>query len=411
MMILKTKCLDLLDEYNHGKNRSAKMTRQFMETWDDQQCALWLTNHFDYDIQNDRRMEPEEVEAINLEKINNMNFTDVIVGFSGGKDSVATTVRVCEIFGDLPVTVHIAFSDTGNESKMTYDYVKLISENLYKNYGVSIQWLQPERDFMDLVRHKGMFPVNSRRFCTEHLKVIPMRNFYSKLVGDGKRILMCQGMRRSESFARAHIPQLEFDADWGSWQYRPLCYVKSLHDIFESAFKIVTMEEVLQIYRNNAPKDPVLYQWGLNRIISFGYPANPHYGLGFTRLGCAPCFMSSKYNVRLTSLFLGSSISQIRQVEREVGATFFFRTKVPERFHDMVVVGKDGRRWSVPSIDAVAAWSKTKHYSRGSEPEEDLLANIPRFSTREENLLNIGSEHDLNGTKAPNCGLNVGLCE
>lgn len=435
-------CLSLIDDFNKGKSEAWQIKEEFVGTWSEEMAKEWLYKHYDIDPTTGKQLPYEVIEKRNLEFIKEKGFKDIIVGFSGGKDSVATAVKVCKQFADI-AKIHVVFCDTGNESSMTYDYVDLISRKLGDAYGIEIKWLKPDRYFMDLVKHKGMFPVNTRRFCTDHLKLIPLKRFRDRiavihyietnlvpfgvemtedlivdlcndkeLVREALRmesILMCQGLRRSESLPRRHTPQVEYDSDWGVWQYRPLCYEDSLHSIFEYSMEVATLDDVVALYKKNRPIDEKAYQWGLNRVINFGYAANPHYALGFTRLGCAPCFMSRKMNVRLLGLFSPDKITEIKEVEREIDSTFFWRGKVPERFHNHEWVSDKGKVWSVATIDAVVKWSNTKPYARNSKPEVDLFANLPCPVSRAENLeRSIDNELNLNDES---CTIYGGLCE
>jgi 3'-phosphoadenosine 5'-phosphosulfate sulfotransferase (PAPS reductase)/FAD synthetase len=54
-----------------------------------------------------------------------------VLSFSGGKDSTATLIHLIKVLGIVPIVV---FCDTGNESKITHDYIDYVSE-LLKSWG------------------------------------------------------------------------------------------------------------------------------------------------------------------------------------------------------------------------------------------------------------------------------------
>jgi 3'-phosphoadenosine 5'-phosphosulfate sulfotransferase (PAPS reductase)/FAD synthetase len=95
-----------------------------------------------------------------------------IILFSGGKDSAALIVWAEKNLDDF----EIVFCDTGNESSITYDYINSVADFLDREVVV----LMPERNFLDLAKHKQRFPSTKVRFCTTDLKVKPTIDYILK---------------------------------------------------------------------------------------------------------------------------------------------------------------------------------------------------------------------------------------
>lgn len=91
---------------------------------------------------------------------------------------------------------------------------------------------------------------------------------------------------------------------------------------------------------------------------------NPLYLLGAKRVGCFPCIMSRKSEIRNIAKNFPERIDFIREQEwvGENGNahSFFPRKKVPEDFRSRQVTTKKGEIVNVAMIDDVVAWSKTK---------------------------------------------------
>ena len=87
------------------------------------------------------------------------------------------------------------------------------------------------------------------------------------------------------------------------------------------------------------------------------------YAKGALRVGCAPCIMSRKSEVRLLARNYPDRIDMIRTAEISIShnkgyASFFSRTKVPDRFRSREIVTKSGEKMKVATIDDVVSWSR-----------------------------------------------------
>jgi 3'-phosphoadenosine 5'-phosphosulfate sulfotransferase (PAPS reductase)/FAD synthetase len=123
-----------------------------------------------------------------------------VVSVSGGRTSGMMLRGVLDAYGgQLPADVHAIFTNTGEEHPDTLAFVREMSTR----WGVDILWLEydptaPEsyarvdydtaaRDgepFAALVRAKRYLPNAVTRFCTQELKLAPMRAYMTARYGD-----------------------------------------------------------------------------------------------------------------------------------------------------------------------------------------------------------------------------------
>lgn len=269
-----------------------------------------------------------------------------LVSISGGKDSTALALYAIEKNTE---NLEFVFSDTGNEAKVTYDYIDYLDQELYNRSGKHIVRLKADfsalikkrqerllnkgeterakhmvssgNPFLDLCLVKGRFPSTMARFCTQELKVFTAKAHINSYLSKGISVNNWSGIRHEESTKRSTMEERELffkDKTTGAecWHYRPL-------------LKWTT-------------KDVFGY------IHSKGLKHNPLYDAGFTRVGCFPCIMCRKKELKLISEKFPNEIDRLRQWEDIVGkasargkSTFF-----------KIVKDRD-------CIDKVVEWSKT----------------------------------------------------
>jgi 3'-phosphoadenosine 5'-phosphosulfate sulfotransferase (PAPS reductase)/FAD synthetase len=255
-----------------------------------------------------------------------------VLSFSGGKDSTALYLLAMELgqkhgFPFLPV-----FADTGNEHPATLDYVRDLPG---RTGGPAIRWVKadfagdiarkrtfvaerwPEHGvpaervaralevlrptgvpFLDLCLVKGRFPSRRAQFCTGELKIAPiMEQVVMPLLDAGRRVLSWQGVRATESPARARLAKFEHRGD-GYWIWRPLLRW--------------TADEVFALHRRH------------------GIEPNPLYRAGMHRVGCMPCVNCRKDELRQIARRYPEQIERIAEWEALVaqaskrGAATFF---------------------------------------------------------------------------------------
>lgn len=136
-----------------------------------------------------------------------------VVSFSGGRTSAYLLRCVLDAHGGvLPPDLHVVFANTGEEDPRTLDFVKRCADE----WRVRIVWVEyhdaspgrwrevdyhtASRDgapFAEMLDRKGMLPNGRARFCTQELKLRPMREY-----------MRAQGYRDDE---RSNVVGLRWD--------------------------------------------------------------------------------------------------------------------------------------------------------------------------------------------------------
>lgn len=287
----------------------------------------------------------------------NLNDCDIIhAGISGGKDSQAAATWLVRESGVPIDKIRLSFNDTGNEHQYTYAHIRQIESWL----GVRIEWIRAELDFYQLAQKNKRFPWAKGRFCTQYLKMRPTQQHILQWMREGKRVLLITGVRRAESEARSHLEEFGFDTYFACDVYRPLI------------------------------------DWTTAQIFAYiqsqGQVPNPLYALGAQRVGCLPCVMSRKSEIRMIADKFPERIDMIREAERntgEGGAGFFSSSGIPKKFHRTTFVCH-GKPVKVANIDDVVDWA---HTARGGREYDS------------------GPQGRLFGDDIPVCTINSGACE
>lgn len=205
----------------------------------------------------------------------------VVASISGGKDSAAMSLALTE----AGIEHDRVFLDTGWEHPTTYEYLR---GELSKVIG-PIHEVKPPLQMLDLIRKKGMFPSRQRRFCTQELKIFPMRLHLRTLMEtEGVACVNTVGVRGQESEERAKLREWEYEETYGCDVWRPLLSW--------------TEADVIETHRRH------------------GLKPNPLYLQGATRVGCWPCINSRKSEVRLLGEIDPARVAQLAELEQEVEA-------------------------------------------------------------------------------------------
>ncbi|MEP9118749.1 phosphoadenosine phosphosulfate reductase family protein [Enterobacter roggenkampii] len=304
-----------------------------------------------------------------------------IVSISGGKDSLAQSLRAIES-GVEHLNV---FADTGHEHPETMEYLEYLEQKLGpvkrvkadftrqiegKRKFIATRWpvtlveecgMTPEEaaervaqaleilhptgiPFLDLCMLKGRFPSTKARFCSTELKHHPVRDWVVlPALEEFEEVILWQGVRAQESPARANLPDWEEDADDtpGLHVYRPI--LKWQH------------EDVFAIAKRH------------------GIKPNPLYQQGCSRVGCMPCIHARKSELAEIFSRWPEEIKRVAEWERLVAAcsrrgnsTFFPTTHDPRRAEkriELITVDAYG-------IESYRDWAMT---TRGGA-QFDLLA-------------------------------------
>jgi len=225
----------------------------------------------------------------------------LVVSVSGGKDSTACCLHLMEL-GYGPDDYDRIFFDTGWEHDFLYDYVEndlpavvgpvtrlsaqidlpddvvAIAEKFEKMLGV---------DYSSMVRlclKKGMFPSRVRRWCTQHLKVYPARDYLLEREG---QVINVVGIRAQESAARSMMLEWEHSGTFKCDVWRPLI------DWSE--------EDVIGIHQRHGVR-----------------PCRLYLEQGSTRVGCYPCIFARKAELRAMSDYTPERLEVLGELEKVV---------------------------------------------------------------------------------------------
>lgn len=250
-----------------------------------------------------------------------------IISVSGGKDSTALYLLAQELFGNtfLPV-----FADTGNEHPVTVNYVrnlhhmasgpevKIVKADFAKR--LKAKGIEPTGNpFMDMMLWKGRAPSTKAQFCTEHVKLWPIRFYLDKHYPKEKyRWTMYTGIRAGESPRRAKMES------------------ESWNDFFDC-------KQVLPLLRYTTEHVFALLE-------KRGVPPNPLYELGFTRVGCFPCIHANKGEL---SNLPDWAWDKIEEWENRLGRSWFPAGYLPGM-----------PKGQIPKISEVREWCKTSRGGR-----------------------------------------------
>lgn len=205
--------------------------------------------------------------------------------------------------------------------------------------------------FLDLCKWKGRFPSSKARFCTEELKKKPIMEYQESLLEEYDRIVVWVGVRRDESASRAKI-ESEWECEFGDqlsdhetsegiWLYRPILDW--------------TVDDVFDCHRKH------------------GIEPNPLYKIGMGRVGCMPCVMCRKDELKQIGLRCSSEVDRVEKWELEVA-------KVSKRgnstlFHVGQIHGiSDNNLISTEKhgIRSAVEWAKTSRGGRQFNMFDDL---------------------------------------
>lgn len=259
-----------------------------------------------------------------------------LIGISGGKDSTALLLWARYESGYETGSVRAIYNAHSNDPQETLDYVQMLSERVHP-----VEFIKPPMDFYQLAYHKKRFPSRRARFCTEQLKLEPTREYIRTLQREGHEVVIHSGVRADESRERALLPESDWDDYFDCEVLRPLLRWV-LADV-----------------------------WAIHE--RYDIQPNPLYALGSKRVGCLPCIMSRKSELRMIGRLFPERVTMIREAENRFieihgePRTFFHRTTTTAPFRSLTVTQKDGQSVPVPTIDDVILWSQT---SRGGKQFE-----------------------------------------
>lgn len=247
-----------------------------------------------------------------------------IVTFSGGKDSLAALLWVRNNFTKKFTVV---FCDTGWESKITYNYIKEISEKL--EFELVVVKSKKYDGFIDLAEKKKRFPSTKARFCTIELKTIPMIDYLLDEVKED--FIVIQGIRGSESESRSKMQE---QCNYFKYYLEPYGTDKKGKPKFHTYRK----KEILNFSQKFATDvwRPI-FKWSSQQTVDYilenGLDLNPLYKEGMKRVGCFPCIMSGHKEIFQLQKRFPETIDKIVKHENEIGSSFFGPGDIPRKYY------------------------------------------------------------------------------
>lgn len=264
----------------------------------------------------------------NQELLDRLAGRRVVASISGGKDSAAMSLYLRE----LGIDHDRVFMDTGWEHDLTYEYLR---GPLTAAIGPILEIRAP-LTMEDLIRKKGLFPSRRVRYCTDELKVKPLAKFLGQIMDAGVDVVSAVGIRAAESQARAKMSEWEWSNGFDCEVWRPLL--------------LWSEQMVIDMHHRH------------------GLRPNPLYLMGAERVGCWPCVMSRKSEIRMVADRTPDRIVQIRKLERDMSDALAQRCKetgAEQRWSELTFFQgpgsedrKNGQTWP---IDKTVAWSRTAH--------------------------------------------------
>lgn len=282
-----------------------------------------------------------------------------VLGFSGGKDSVAAGLYL----KSRGIAFDAIFSDTGNESEKTINYIDYINRNVFPvrtikadfsemikrkreiveqewpGRGVPVEIIEKALSvlvvtgvpFVDLAVAKNRFPSAVTKFCTSELKVIPMmEQIVEPLLDDGYCVISYTGVRADESSKRRLAKRVNVEQRDASGNPLVIVCNPILRWSAEDTFKMASDHKV---------------------------KPNPLYSEGCSRVGCFPCIHSRKNEIMNIFSRYPDDLKRIEEWGRLVAlaspsseATFFSSGTVPDK--------------KIAHISDVFEWSKTARGGR-----------------------------------------------
>jgi 3'-phosphoadenosine 5'-phosphosulfate sulfotransferase (PAPS reductase)/FAD synthetase len=268
----------------------------------------------------------------------------VIVQFSGGKDSTAALIWAINQYGVN--NIEAVFCDTKWEHELTYKYINEVTNQL----GVKLVTLTNNKvdGFINLVKKKKRFPSVKARFCTEHLKTMPMIDY---VLRQTENLIILQGIRKNESLSRSLM-----DKQCTFFKYYLTPYAIDLKG--KDKYHTYRKKDVIKWRKTHS--DDVLrpvFDWTSQQVIDYiiqaGIKPNPLYYMGFSRVGCMPCIMCKHSEIKEISKRFPEYIDNVRDIETELNTSIFTNGKIPDRFCSKKAINKKGKIVKYPTIDDV----------------------------------------------------------
>lgn len=216
---------------------------------------------------------------------------EIVINFSGGKDSTAMLAYICEQYPD--VKKHVIFANTGWEHTDAEEWARKI----VSLFGLELVVVSNKnKTLLTMAENRGKFPGMQQRQCTSDLKRDPINTWIRNNITDPV-ILSAQGMRAEESTGRAKLKKLSRDKRETNtvrtvWKWHPI------HD------------------------------WSEKKVYSFleerGLPLHRVYKY-LRRYSCRVCIFMTDHDLRQVQQHDPEAIEIIGRIEDKIGFTMFAR--------------------------------------------------------------------------------------
>lgn len=282
-----------------------------------------------------------------------------IVTWSGGKDSSALLVWALQ---NIPRDrLRVVFCDTGWEAKTTYRFLDDINAHLLNG---SLIVLRSDKydDLIDLSLKRKRFPSTKARFCTEELKIIPMIKW---ILAQTCNLAVYQGIRARESALRAVMkPSDNYFAPQVTYANSPTFELNG--QTVRRRRPALQKEVMAWLQRYQCSVERPLFWWKAKDVIALCREhevLNPLYDMGHERVGCYPCIMARKQEIKAIAENSPERIEQIISIEQQTGHTFFPYSKVPDS------------QCEEPTIRDVVRWASTSGHDT-SPPDTPCMSHF-----------------------------------
>ncbi len=214
---------------------------------------------------------------------------ELIINFSGGKDSTAMLAFLCEKYPDLPKRV--VFADTGWEHDGTEDWCR----QLVARFGLELHVVRSQtKTFLTMAENRGKFPGMQQRQCTSDLKRDPIIKWVRNNVTDPV-VINCMGIRSDESTGRAKQKTLkrnkrETNSMRTVWDWNPI--------------KDWTEAQVFAYLEDR------------------GLPLHPVYK-HLRRFSCRMCIYMNQHDREQVQKHDPKAVQIIHELEQKIGFSFF----------------------------------------------------------------------------------------
>lgn len=274
----KPKAISLRTYQKHSPEEIGRLLEQY---WPDNNDLLFKQNIERFVQTNKVRLNFlfDEACAFIKESAEDYPRENIVLSFSGGKDSTVTTDLVVRALGD-PSLVYI-FGDTTLEFPLTLEYVARFRRNNPKAIFKTAK--NKDQNFYEVCEDIGP-PARMLRWCCSMFKTGPITHVLNSLYRN-KGILSFYGIRKCESVARSKYKRIEDDAEFIKIQKQkvasPIFYWKDI-DIW-------------------------LY------IFSNGIDFNDAYRLGYDRVGCWCCPNNNERAQFLSGIYMPEQTKKWRE--------------------------------------------------------------------------------------------------